>query len=165
MHASGSGGNAADANSVAGSPSFRPRRFQWHRDLPVLEAELARLRASGVAVSMMVIDPIDGFVDAPRRRSLLAADVEKNDRAAKWLYDRLCRRKVLAFEVQAEAAENEIGDALLRRAFRSLGGKTDKEKEPGGGKARWYWRLPGECFFSRLAGLRFIPPPIPDVGD
>ena len=109
--------------------------FQWHRDLPVLEAELARLRASGVAVSMMVIDPIDGFVDAPRRRSLLAADVEKNDRAAKWLYDRLCRKKVLAFEVQAEAAENEIGDALLRRAFRSLGCKTDKEKQPGG-KAR-----------------------------
>ena len=51
--------------------------FPWHRDLPVLEAELARLRASGVPVSMIVIDPIDGFVDAPRRRSLVAADVEK----------------------------------------------------------------------------------------
>jgi hypothetical protein len=51
--------------------------FQWHRDLPVLEAELARLRANGVAVSMMVIDAVDGYVAAPRRRSLSAAEIEK----------------------------------------------------------------------------------------
>jgi hypothetical protein len=216
--------------------------FQWHQDLPVLEAELARLRASGVAVSMMVIDAVDGYVHAPRRRSLVTADVEKlaelarkfrvaivlaanvlpaamlranrprgmagidalsmvarsvwmivrdldvangrrlvpikktrymnphgfayglsqgkiawdeapdgiqgeeflrqaimapkdplareqqfeNDRAANWLHARLRSGKVAAFEVQAEAAENEIGEALLRRAFRSLGCQTNK---------------------------------------
>ena len=73
----GAGEIAAGADSVAESPSLRPRMFQWHRDLPVLEAELARLRANGVAVSMMVIDAVDGYVAAPRRRSLSAAEVEK----------------------------------------------------------------------------------------
>jgi hypothetical protein len=255
-------GIAADADAVADSPSLRPRMFQWHHDLPVLEAELARLRASGVAVSMMVIDAVDGYVNTPRRRSLVTADVEKlaelarkfrvaivlaanvlpaamlranrprgmagidalstvarsvwmivrdldvangrrlvpikktrymnphgfayglsqgkivwdeapdgiqgeeflrqaimapknplareqqfeNDRAANWLHARLRSGKVAAFEVQAEAAENEIGEALLRRAFRSLGCQTNKVQEKGE-KVRWYWRLPDEAFF------------------
>ena len=272
----GTGRNATDPDSFAGNPSMRPRLFQWQRDLPVLEAELSRLRASRVEVSMIVIDSIDGFVDSPRRRSLLAADVEKlaelarkfrvaivlaanvspaamlksnrprgmagidalstvartvwmivrdldvangrmlipikknrsmnsagfayslsqgkiawdeepvgiqgedflreatltpqaplarehqfeNDRAANWLHQRLCSGKTPAFEVQAAAAEHEIGDALLRRAFRSLGCKTQKEKEPGG-KARWYWRLPGEGFLTRRAGPRYIAQPCP----
>jgi hypothetical protein len=250
------------ADPVADSSSLRPRMFQWHHDLPVLEAELARLRASGVAVSMMVIDAVDGYVHAPRRRSLATADVEKlaelarkfrvaivlaanvlpaamlranrprgmagidalstvarsvwmivrdldvangrrlvpikktrsmnphgfayglsqgkiawdeapdgiqgeeflrqaimapkdplareqqfeNDRAAQWLHARLRSGKVAAFEVQAEAAENEIGEALLRRAFRSLGCQTNKVQEKGE-KVRWYWRLPDEAFF------------------
>ena len=77
VRSGGAGEIAAGADSVAESPSLRPRMFQWHRDLPVLEAELARLRANGVAVSMMVIDAVDGFVAAPRRRSLVAAEVEK----------------------------------------------------------------------------------------
>ena len=47
LHAGGAGEIAADADSVAGRPSLRPRMFQWHRDLPVLEAELKRLRAGG----------------------------------------------------------------------------------------------------------------------
>ncbi len=255
-------GIAADADAVADSPSLRPRMFQWHHDLPVLEAELARLRASGVAVSMMVIDAVDGYVNTPRRRSLVTADVEKlaelarkfrvaivlaanvlpaamlranrprgmagidalstvarsvwmivrdldvangrrlvpikktrymnphgfayglsqgkiawdeapdgiqgeeflrqaimapkdplareqqfeNDRAANWLHARLGSGKVAAFELQTEAAENEIGEALLRRAFRSLGCQTNKVQEKGE-KARWYWRLPDEVFF------------------
>ena len=261
----GAGEIAADADSVGDSSSLRARMFQWHQDLPVLEAELARLRASGVAVSMMVIDAVDGYVHAPRRRSLVTADVEKlaelarkfrvaivlaanvlpaamlranrprgmagidalstvarsvwmivrdldvangrrlvpikktrymnphgfayglsqgkiawdeapdgiqgeeflrqaimapkdplareqqfeNDRAANWLHARLRSGKVAAFELQAEAAENEIGEALLRRAFRSLGCQTNKVQEKGekGEKARWYWRLPDEAFF------------------
>jgi hypothetical protein len=258
----GSGEIVADADSVGDSSSLRARMFQWHQDLPVLEAELARLRASGVAVSMMVIDAVDGYVHAPRRRSLVTADVEKlaelarkfrvaivlaanvlpaamlranrprgmagidalstvarsvwmivrdldiangrrlvpikktrymnphgfayglsqgkivwdeapdgiqgeeflrqaimapknplareqqfeNDRAANWLHARLRSGKVAAFEVQAEAAENEIGEALLRRAFRSLGCQTNKVQEKGE-KVRWYWRLPDEAFF------------------
>ena len=258
----GSGEIVADADSVADSSSLRARMFQWHQDLPVLEAELARLRASGVAVSMMVIDAVDGYVHAPRRRSLATADVEKlaelarkfrvaivlaanvlpaamlranrprgmagidalstvarsvwmivrdldvangrrlvpikktrymnphgfayglsqgkiawdeapdgiqgeeflrqaimapkdplareqqfeNDRAANWLHARLRSGKVAAFELQTEAAENEIGEALLRRAFRSLGCQTNKVQEKGE-KARWYWRLPDEVFF------------------
>ena len=261
----GAGEIAADADSVGDSSSLRARMFQWHQDLPVLEAELARLRASGVAVSMMVIDAVDGYVHAPRRRSLVTADVEKlaelarkfrvaivlaanvlpaamlranrprgmagidalstvarsvwmivrdldvangrrlvpikktrymnphgfayglsqgkiawdeapdgiqgeeflrqaimapkdplareqqfeNDRAANWLHARLRSGKVAAFELQTEAAENEIGEALLRRAFRSLGCQTNKVQEKGekGEKARWYWRLPDEAFF------------------
>ncbi len=258
----GSSKIVADADSVANGSSLRPRMFQWHHDLPVLEAELARLRASGVAVSMMVIDAVDGYVHAPRRRSLVTADVEKlaelarkfrvaivlaanvlpaamlranrprgmagidamstvarsvwmivrdldvangrrlvpikktrymnphgfayglsqgkiawdeapdgiqgeeflrqaimapkdplareqqfeNDRAANWLHARLRSGKVAAFELQTEAAENEIGEALLRRAFRSLGCQTNKVQEKGE-KARWYWRLPDEVFF------------------
>ena len=259
----GSGGEiVADADSVGDSSSLRARMFQWHHDLPVLEAELARLRASGVAVSMMVIDAVDGYVHAPRRRSLATADVEKlaelarkfrvaivlaanvlpaamlranrprgmagidalsmvarsvwmivrdldvangrrlvpikktrhmnphgfayglsqgkiawdeapdgiqgeeflrqaimapkdplareqqfeNDRAANWLHARLRIGKVAAFELQTEAAENEIGEALLRRAFRSLGCQTNKVQEKGE-KVRWYWRLPDEAFF------------------
>ncbi len=47
------------------------------RGMPVLEAELERLRASGVEVSMMVIDSVHGYVESPKRRSLLAAEVEK----------------------------------------------------------------------------------------
>ena len=272
----GAGRNAADADSATGTSCMRPRMFQWQRDLPVLEAELSRLRACRVEVSMIVIDSIDGFVDSPRRRSLLAADVEKlaelarkfrvaivlaanvspaamlksnrprgmagidalstvartvwmivrdldvangrmlipikknrsmnshgfayclsqgkiawddepvgiqgedfireatltpqaslarehqfeNDRAANWLHQRLCSGKTPAVEVQAAAAEHEIGDALLRRAFRDLGCKTQKEKEPGG-KARWYWRLPGEGFLTRRAGPRFVAQPCP----
>ena len=258
----GSGEIVADSDSVGDSSSLRARMFQWHHDLPVLEAELARLRASGVAVSMMVIDAVDGYVHAPRRRSLVTADVEKlaelarkfrvaivlaanvlpaamlranrprgmagidalstvarsvwmivrdldvangrrlvpikktrymnphgfayglsqgkiawdeapdgiqgeeflrqaimapkdplareqqfeNDRAANWLHARLRSGKVAAFELQTEAAENEIGEALLRRAFRSLGCQTNKVQEKGE-KARWYWRLPDEAFF------------------
>ena len=258
----GSGEITAGADSVGDSSSLRARMFQWHQDLPVLEAELARLRASGVAVSMMVIDAVDGYVHAPRRRSLVTADVEKlaelarkfrvaivlaanvlpaamlranrprgmagidalstvarsvwmivrdldvangrrlvpikktrymnphgfayglsqgkiawdeapdgiqgeeflrqaimapkdplareqqfeNDRAANWLHARLRSGKVAAFELQTEAAENEIGEALLRRAFRSLGCQTNKVQEKGE-KARWYWRLPDEAFF------------------
>ena len=258
----GSGKIVADADSVGDSSSLRARMFQWHQDLPVLEAELARLRASGVAVSMMVIDAVDGYVHAPRRRSLATADVEKlaelarkfrvaivlaanvlpaamlranrprgmagidalsmvarsvwmivrdldvangrrlvpikktrhmnphgfayslsqgkiawdeepdgiqgeeflrqaimapkdplareqqfeNDRAANWLHARLRSGKVAALELQTEAAENEIGDALLRRAFRSLGCQTNKVQEKGE-KVRWYWRLPDEAFF------------------
>ena len=257
-----SGEIVANADSVGDSSSLRARMFQWHHDLPVLEAELSRLRASGVAVSMMVIDAVDGYVHAPRRRSLVTADVEKlaelarkfrvaivlaanvlpaamlranrprgmagidalstvarsvwmivrdldvangrrlvpikktrymnphgfayglsqgkiawdeapdgiqgeeflrqaimapkdplareqqfeNDRAANWLHARLRSGKVAAFELQAEAAENEIGEALLRRAFRSLGCQTNKVQEKGE-KARWYWRLPDEAFF------------------
>jgi len=258
----GSGEIVADADPAADSSNLRARMFQWHQDLPVLEAELARLRASGVAVSMMVIDAVDGYVHAPRRRSLATADVEKlaelarkfrvaivlaanvlpaamlranrprgmagidalstvarsvwmivrdldvangrrlvpikktrymnphgfayslsqgkiawdeepdgiqgeeflrqaimapkdplareqqfeNDRAANWLHARLRSGKVAAFELQTEAAENEIGEALLRRAFRSLGCQTNKVQEKGE-KARWYWRLPDEAFF------------------
>ena len=257
-----SGEIVANADSVGDSSSLRARMFQWHHDLPVLEAELSRLRASGVAVSMMVIDAVDGYVHAPRRRSLVTADVEKlaelarkfrvaivlaanvlpaamlranrprgmagidalstvarsvwmivrdldvangrrlvpikktrymnphgfayglsqgkiawdeapdgiqgeeflrqaimapkdplareqqfeNDRAANWLHARLRSGKVAAFELQTEAAENEIGEALLRRAFRSLGCQTNKVQEKGE-KARWYWRLPDEAFF------------------
>ena len=273
-----SGKNAVDADSVAGSPSMRPRMFQWHRDLPVLEAELQRLRAGGVEVSLMVIDSVDGFVDAPRRRSLNAAEVEKlaelarkfkvaivlaanvspaamlranrprgmagiqslstvartvwmvvrdldtttgrmllpikkncsmnrngfafflhegkviwddepigiegedflreailtpppplarehqyeHNRVTQWLYDRLHNGSVSSLEIQAEAAEHEIRDASLRRAFRSLGCKTNKEQEPGG-ETRWYWRLPGEGFFFDSWGSRFVGQPVPDT--
>jgi hypothetical protein len=271
--------HAAEADSVADTPSFRPRMFQWHRDLPVLEAELQRLRASGVEVSLMVIDSVDGFVEAPRRRSLVAAEVEKlaelarkfkvaivlaanvsaaamlrsnrprgmagihaistvartvwmvvrdldttsgrmllpikkncsmnrngfafflhegkvvwddepigiegedflreailtpppplarehqfeHDRVTQWLYDRLHNGSVPSFEIQAEAAEHEIRDASLRRAFRSLGCKTNKEQEPGG-EIRWSWRLPGEGFFFDSWGSRFVGQPVPDTG-
>ena len=280
LHAGGAGEIAADADSVAGRPSLRPRMFQWHRDLPVLEAELERLRASRVEVSMMVIDSVDGFVESPKRRSLPAAEVEKlaelarkfrvaivlaanvspaamlrpnrprgmagihaistvartvwmvvrdlenttgrmllpikknysmnrhgfafflhegkmvwdaepigiegedflreailtpppslarehqyeHDRVTQWLYDRLQNGSVSSFEIQAEAAENEIRDASLRRAFRSLGCKTNKEQEPGG-ETRWYWRLPGEGFFFDSWGSRFIGQPVPDPGN
>jgi len=272
----GAGEIGAGADAVAESPSLRPRMFQWHRDLPVLEAELARLRANGVAVSMMVIDAVDGYVAAPRRRSLVAAEVEKlaelarkfrvaivlaanvspaamlranrprgmagidalstvartvwmivrdpnvasgrmlvpikkncsmhengfsyvlsqgkiawgaapvgipvedllnevimtpqdrlareqkfaSDRAANWLQERLGNGKVAAFEVQAEAAEHEITEALLRRAFRSLGCKTLKEQNKGE-KVRWYWRLPDEGFPSRCEEPRFLAQPVP----
>ena len=272
--------HAAEADSLADTPSFRPRMFQWHRDLPVLEAELQRLRASGVEVSLMVIDSVDGFVDAPRRRSLNAAEVEKlaelarkfkvaivlaanvspaamlrsnrprgmagihalstvartvwmvvrdldttsgrmllpikkncsmnrngfafflhegkvvwddepigiegedffreailtpppplarehqfeHDRVTQWLYDRLHNGSVSSLEIQAEAAEHEIRDASLRRAFRSLGCKTNKEQEPGG-ETRWYWRLPGEGFFFDSWGSRFVGQPVPDTGN
>ncbi len=67
----------AGADAVADGPSMQPRMFQWNRDLPVIDAELARRKTSGVEVSLIVIDAVDGFVDAPRRRSLRAADVEK----------------------------------------------------------------------------------------
>ena len=276
----GAGEIPADADAVAGRSSLRPRMFQWHRDLPVLEAELERLRASGVEVSMMVIDSVDGFVESPKRRSLLAAEVEKlaelarkfkvaivlaanvspaamlrpnrprgmagiyaistvartvwmvvhdlenttgrmllpikknysmnrhgfaffldegkvvwdaepigiegedflreailspppsrarehqyeHDRVTQWLYDRLQNGSVSSFEIQAEAAENEIRDASLRRAFRSLGCKTNNEQEPGG-ETRWYWRLPGEGFFFDRWGSRFIGQPVPDPGN
>ena len=70
----------------------------------------------------------------------------ENDRAANWLHARLRSGKVAAFELQTEAAENEIGEALLRRAFRSLGCQTNKVQEKGE-KVRWYWRLPDEAFF------------------
>jgi hypothetical protein len=272
--------HAAEADSVADTPSFRPQMFQWHRDLPVLEAELERLRASGVEVSLMVIDSVDGFVEAPRRRSLLAAEVEKlaelarkfkvaivlaanvspaamlrsnrprgmagihaismvartvwmvvrdldttsgrmllpikkncsmnrngfafflhegkvvwddepvgiegedflreailtpppplarehqfeHDRVTQWLYDRLHNGSVSSFEIQAEAVEHEIRDASLRRAFRSLGCKTNKEHEPGG-ETDWYWRLPGEGFFFDSWGSRFVGQPVPDTGN
>ena len=272
--------HAAEADSLADTPSFRPRMFQWHRDLPVLEAELQRLRASGVEVSLMVIDSVDGFVEAPRRRSLNAAEVEKmaelarkfkvaivlaanvspaamlrsnrsrgmagihaistaartvwmvvrdldttsgrmllpikkncsmnrngfafflhegkvvwddepigiegedflreailtpppplarehqyeHDRVTQWLYDRLHNGSVSSLEIQAEAAEHEIRDASLRRAFRSLGCKTNKEQEPGG-ETRWYWRLPGEGFFFDSWGSRFVGQPVPDTGN
>ena len=276
--AGGSGEIAADSDSVAGRPSLRPQMFQWHRDLPVLEAELARLRASGIQVSMMVIDAVDGFVAAPRRRSLAAAEVEKlaelarkfrvgivlaanvspaamlrtnrprgmagidtlskvartvwmivrdpdvangrmlvpikkncsmtengfaylldqgkiawdeapvgiqdadlfrevivnpqdplarerqfeSDRAANWLQERLGSGKVAAFEVQAEAAENEITEASLRRAFRRLGCKTNKEQAKGE-KVRWYWRLPDEGCLSRHASPRLMTRPLPET--
>ncbi|RLS81678.1 MAG: hypothetical protein DWI02_03285 [Planctomycetota bacterium] len=276
--AGGSGEIAADSDSVAGRPSLRPQMFQWHRDLPVLEAELARLRASGIQVSMMVIDAVDGFVAAPRRRSLVAAEVEKlaelarkfrvgivlaanvspaamlrtnrprgmagidtlskvartvwmivrdpdvangrmlvpikkncsmtengfaylldqgkiawdeapvgiqdadlfrevivnpqdplarerqfeSDRAANWLQERLGSGKVAAFEVQAEAAENEITEASLRRAFRRLGCKTNKEQAKGE-KVRWYWRLPDEGCLSRHASPRLMTRPLPET--
>ena len=279
----GAGGgrkNTDEADSVAGRPSLRPRMFQWHRDLPVLEAELERLRAGGVEVSMMVIDAVDGFVESPKRRSLLAVEVEKlaelarrfrvaivlaanvspaamlrpnrprgmagihaistiartvwmvvrdlentigrmllpikknysmnrhgfafflhegkvvwdaepigiegedflqeanftpppplarehqyeHDRVTQWLYDRLHNGSVSSLEIQAEAAEHEIRDASLRRAFRSLGCKTNKEQEPGG-ETRWYWRLPGEGFFFDTWGSRFIGQPVPDTGN
>ena len=276
--AGGSGEIAADSDSVAGRPSLRPQMFQWHRDLPVLEAELARLRASGIQVSMMVIDAVDGFVAAPRRRSLVAAEVEKlaelarkfrvgivlaanvspaamlrtnrprgmagidtlskvartvwmivrdpdvangrmlvpikkncsmtengfaylldqgkiawdeapvgiqdadlfrevivnpqdplarerqfeSDRAANWLQERLGSGKVAAFEVQAEAAENEITEASLRRAFRRLGCKTNKEQAKGE-KVRWYWRLPDEGCLSRHASPQLMTRPLPET--
>ena len=274
----GSGEIAADSDSVAGRPCLRPQMFQWHRDLPVLEAELARLQASGIQVSMMVIDAVDGFVAAPRRRSLVAAEVEKlaelarkfrvgivlaanvspaamlrtnrprgmagidtlskvartvwmivrdpdvangrmlvpikkncsmtengfaylldqgkiawdetpvgiqdadlfrevimnpqdplarerqfeSDRAANWLQERLGSGKVAAFEVQAEAAENEITEASLRRAFRRLGCKTNKEQAKGE-KVRWYWRLPDEGCLSRHASPRLMTRPLPET--
>ena len=274
----GSGEIAADSDSVAGRPSLRPQMFHWHRDLPVLEAELARLRASGIQVSMMVIDAVDGFVAAPRRRSLAAAEVEKlaelarkfrvgivlaanvspaamlrtnrprgmagidtlskvartvwmivrdpdvangrmlvpikkncsmtengfaylldqgkiawdeapvgiqdadlfrevivnpqdplarerqfeSDRAANWLQERLGSGKVAAFEVQAEAAENKITEASLRRAFRRLGCKTNKEQAKGE-KVRWYWRLPDEGCLSRPASPRLMTRPLPET--
>ena len=276
--AGGSGEIAADSDSVAGRPCLRPQMFQWHRDLPVLEAELARLRASGIQVSMMVIDAVDGFVAAPRRRSLVAAEVEKlaelarkfrvgivlaanvspaamlrtnrprgmagidtlskvartvwmivrdpdvangrmlvpikkncsmtengfaylldqgkiawdeapvgiqdadlfrevivnpqdplarerqfeSDRAANWLQERLGSGKVAAFEVQAEAAENEITEASLRRAFRRLGCKANKEQAKGE-KVRWYWRLPDEGCLSRHASPRLMTRPLPET--
>ncbi len=97
-----SGDIAADADSVACGPSLRSRISQWNRDLPVLEAELQRLRASGVAVSMMVIDPIDGFVDGPCRRSLVAADVEKLAELAR------------KFQVAIVLAANMLPAAMLR---------------------------------------------------
>ena len=272
--------NADDADALAGRPSLRPRMFQWHRDLPVLEAELERLRAGGVEVSMMVIDAVDGFVEFPKRRSLLAVEVEKlaelarkfrvaivlaanvspaamlrpnrprgmagihaistvartvwmvvrdlentigrmllpikknysmnrhgfafflhegkvvwdaepigiegedflqeanftpppplarehqyeHDRVAQWLYDRLQNGSVASVEIQAEAIEHEIRDASLKRAFRSLGCKTNKEREPGG-EIRWYWRLPGEGFFFDSWGSRFVGRPVRDTGN
>ena len=274
----GSGEIAADSDSVAGRPCLRPQMFQWHRDLPVLEAELARLQASGIQVSMMVIDAVDGFVAAPRRRSLVAAEVEKlaelarkfrvgivlaanvspaamlrtnrprgmagidtlskvartvwmivrdpdvahgrmlvpikkncsmtengfaylldqgkiawdetpvgiqdadllrevimnpqdplarerqfeSDRAANWLQERLGSGKVAAFAAQAEAAENEITEASLRRAFRSLGCKTNKEQATGE-KVRWYWRLPNDGCLSRPASPRLMTRPLPET--
>ena len=77
------------------------------------------------------------------------------------LYDRLQNGSVSSFEIQAEAAEHEIRDASLKRAFRSLSCKTNKELEPGG-ETRWYWRLPGEGFLFGSWGSRFIGPPVPD---
>ena len=107
----------------------------------------------------------------------------EHDRAVKWLHDRLRHGRVSAAEIQAEAAKHEIRDASLRRAFRSLGCKTNKEREPktltGTGtsdgaspllrkerepedQVRWYWRLPGDGFFFRNQEPRFIAQPVPD---
>jgi hypothetical protein len=86
----------------------------------------------------------------------------ESDRAANWLQERLGSGKVAAFEVQAEAAENEITEALLRRAFRSLGCKTNKEQAKGE-KVRWYWRLPDDGCLSRPASPRFMTRPLPEI--
>jgi len=84
----------------------------------------------------------------------------EHDRVAQWLYDRLQNGSVASVEIQAEAIEHEIRDASLKRAFRSLGCKTNKEREPGG-ETCWYWRLPGEGFFFDRWGARFVGHPVP----
>ena len=150
----GLGKHAASTDSVADSPNMWNRILQWHCGLPVLEAELARIAWDDEPVGIQGEDFIREATLTPQ--APLAREHQfENDRAANWLHQRLCSGKTPAVEVQAAAAEHEIGEALLRRAFRNLGCKTQKEKEPGG-KARWYWRLPGEGFLTRRAGPRFI---------
>ena len=77
----------------------------------------------------------------------------ERDRAAAWLYERLSAGRVPSLVVQEDAELNEICYGTLRRAFRSLGCKTSKEK--GKGRAgKWYWRLPGEGGFHRADAPR-----------
>ena len=55
----------------------RPWSFQLNRDLPILAAELRRLRADGVDVRMIVIDPIDRYLESQRNRFLLDLEVSQ----------------------------------------------------------------------------------------
>ncbi len=58
------------------------------------------------------------------------------------------------------AFEDERNHPNLRRIYRIERPPSDtrmREILDGiGGKARWYWRLPGEGFLTRRVGLRFI---------
>ena len=60
------------------------RSFQLNRDLSVLETELTRLQDDGVAVRMVVIDPIDSYFDSGQRLSdVRAAAVRLTELAAR----------------------------------------------------------------------------------
>ncbi|WP_397569282.1 AAA family ATPase [Schlesneria sp. T3-172] len=79
----------------------------------------------------------------------------ERDRAARWLYERLSGGRVLSTIVREDAAENEICWSTLRRAFKSLGCRTNREKGKGR-SSQWYWRLPGEGFFYRAGSPRLV---------
>ena len=87
----------------------------------------------------------------------------EKDRAAEWLYERLSAGRVLSSIVKEDAAENEIAYTTLRRAFRSLGCKTNKERGKGR-SGQWYWRLPGEGFFYRAGAPRLVGQRDQDAG-
>ena len=253
----------------------RPWSFQLQRDLPVLAAELGRLKAEGVDVRMIVIDPVDSLLETHRSRSLVDADVARlaalarrtgvaivavsnsgtaetvrsfrrrggfgiaalstvartvwtlvrdldvanrrmlipvktaasvvprgfgyslkdgviewdtepvtitgddyvleaavqaqnplareyrfeRDRAAAWLYERLSAGRVHSAIVREDAAENEISWRTLRRAFGSLGCKSERERGKGR-NAQYFWRLPGEGFFYRAGAPRLVGQPV-----
>ena len=250
---------------------LRPWSFQLNRDLPILAAELKRLRAEGVNVRMIVIDPVDGYLESQQRRLLVDAEISQlaelaiqtgvailavsnsgtaetvrfsrrpgrfgiealskvarfvwtivrdlevanrrmlipikqvggvdpagftyslrngiidwdpepvtisgddylaeaavhsqsplareyqfeKDRAAAWLYERLSGGRVASLIVHADAEENEISIRTLRRAFKSLGCRTSRERGKGR-HGQWFWRLPGEGYFYRAGAPRLV---------
>ena len=261
--------------ACVGDGGVRPWSFQLQRDLPVLAAELRLLQTEGVDVRMIVIDPIDSYLETHRSRSLVDADIARlaalarqtgvaivavsnsgtaetvrsfrrrggfgiaalstvartvwtivrdldvtnrrmlipvktasgvvprgfvyslkdgviewdtepvtitgddylfeaavqaqnplareyrfeKDRAAAWLYERLSAGRVHSAIVRADAAENEISWRTLRRAFGSLGCKSERESGKGR-NAQYFWRLPGEGFFYRAGAPRLVGQPV-----
>ena len=67
----------SDSGSVIRGRRVRPWSFQLNRDLPILAAELRRLHADGVDVRMIVIDPIDRYLESQRNRFLLDLEVSQ----------------------------------------------------------------------------------------
>ena len=70
----------------------------------------------------------------------LAAESDLS-RAADWLKVRLSNGEVYSSDLIADATDNDISTATLRRALTLLGCRKGKEKKVDG---RWYWRLPAQ---------------------
>ena len=100
------------------------------------------------------------FEAAVQAQNPLASEFRfERDRAAAWLHERLSAGRVHSAIVRADAAENEISGRTLRRAFGSLGCKSERESGKGR-NAQYFWRLPGEGFFYRAGAPRLVGQPV-----